>query len=191
MSRNPFCRNEPLRVRLRAPSAGDFEERLRFLADPEAREGLVTLVPPTRELARERCQRQARQNLKEAGDFVIELLDGRFIGVIGYYQLDWKNRTAMLGTWLGKAYQGQGYGTEAKALLLDFLFYELGLHSVGVEIGAFHVGAIRGCEKLGFQPEGRRRSAFFRFGRFHDMLVYGLLRSEWEERSPPATVSPF
>jgi hypothetical protein len=49
--------------------------------------------------------------------------DDRFIGVVGVDHIDWVNRTGETGSELSEAsFRGQGYGTEAKFLLLEYFF---------------------------------------------------------------------
>ena len=45
--------------------------------------------------------------------------------------------------------------------------------------------AIHVYERVGFRHEGTKREAYFRHGRYHDMLAMAILRSDWEaqERS--------
>ena len=41
--------------------------------------------------------------------------------------------------------------------------------------------AIGSYEKCGIQLEGTFREELFRFGKYYDILVMGLLRKDWEE----------
>jgi len=42
-----------------------------------------------------------------------------------------------------------------------------------------NVGAIRAYIKAGFIAEGIMRQAFYRDGKFHDKIVMGILREQW------------
>ena len=75
---------------------------------------------------------------------------------------------------------GQGYGYEAAQLALAFAFHELNLHRVQVTVFSYNERSIALFEKLGFQREGVFRERLQRDGQRHDMLLYGLLRPEWE-----------
>jgi RimJ/RimL family protein N-acetyltransferase len=77
---------------------------------------------------------------------------------------------------------GQGYGYEAAQLALAFAFDELNLHRVTTTVFSYNERSIALVEKLGFRTEGAFREFLHRDGRRHDMLLYGLLRPEWEAR---------
>jgi RimJ/RimL family protein N-acetyltransferase len=76
--------------------------------------------------------------------------------------------------------RGQGYGSEAMALVLDYAFDVVGVHRVELDVYAYNEGAIRAYERLGFVHEGRLREVLLWDGERHDALVMSLLRPEWE-----------
>ncbi|QLH84037.1 GNAT family N-acetyltransferase [Halosimplex pelagicum] len=103
--------------------------------------------------------------------------DTRPIGAVSVECVDY--RRPELGYWLVPAVHGQGYGTEAVGLAIDYVFRSYDKPAVGA--GAFdHNDASRGLlESLGFTEEGRRRKFMFVDGAHRDMVQYGLLREEW------------
>ncbi|MFQ5791226.1 MAG: GNAT family N-acetyltransferase [Acidobacteriota bacterium] len=117
--------------------------------------------------------------------FVIALREGdTCIGTTGCHNIDWRNRCAELGIVIGKRdYLGKGYGTEAVDLLLGFSFRELNLHRVFLRVFDFNERAVQAYRKCGFVEEGRLREAFFREGRYHDILLMGILEEEYRSRS--------
>ena len=55
--------------------------------------------------------------------------------------------------------------------------------AVGASAFGFN-GTSRGLlESLGFVEEGRRRKFMFVDGEYRDMVHYGLLRAEWDDRA--------
>jgi RimJ/RimL family protein N-acetyltransferase len=106
------------------------------------------------------------------------------IGTIGCHNIDWRSRSAELGVVIGRReYVGKGFGTEATRLLLGFCFDELNLHRVFLRVFDFNQRAIRSYLKCGFREEGRLRQAFFRDGRYHDIVLMGLLEDEFRSRT--------
>ena len=102
-------------------------------------------------------EQQARAWLKPGRNevrFAIEL-DGRLIGGAGYYRRP--SGTAELGFWLGRAWWGRGYATEATTAVLEHGFAAGRLpgftssHFVDNNASA---GVLR---KLGFEATGRCR----------------------------------
>lgn len=86
-----------------------------------------------------------------------------------------------MGIAIGKAWQGKGYGTDAMKTLIDFIFQYIAVQKIKLQVFSFNQAAIRSYEKCGFTKEGTLRQEIFRFGTFHDILLFGLLRSEWEK----------
>jgi RimJ/RimL family protein N-acetyltransferase len=73
---------------------------------------------------------------------------------------------------------GRGYVTEAVQLLVDYLFATKREHRIHLVIVPGNDASRRIAEKCGFVLEGTVRGAFFNGGRNHDVLLYGLLRSD-------------
>jgi RimJ/RimL family protein N-acetyltransferase len=81
-----------------------------------------------------------------------------------------------------RANWARGYGYDAGELALAFAFDELNLHRVTATVFSYNERSIALVEKLGFRREGAFREFLQRDGERHDMLLYGLLRPEWEAR---------
>jgi RimJ/RimL family protein N-acetyltransferase len=115
--------------------------------------------------------------------FAIELKNGgTYLGGCGVHGIDAKNRNAMVGLFLGKEHCGKGYGTDALQVLVRFCFQEINLNRVKLGVFSFNKRAIRCYEKVGFRTEGVLRQEIYRNGRYHDTVLMGMLRSEWDSR---------
>jgi RimJ/RimL family protein N-acetyltransferase len=75
----------------------------------------------------------------------------------------------------------KGFGTEALALLLDYLFLEKELTRVGFTTWSGNPRMIKVGEKLGFSLEARIRRCIYVFGDFYDKIQMGILKEEWKE----------
>ncbi len=116
--------------------------------------------------------------------FAIELKDEKvFIGTIAVYLVNWNNGTCHVGISIGPDFQGKSYGTDAMEVLLNFIFNYMNVNKVKLQVFAYNQRAIGSYEKCGFQLEGTFREELFRFGKYHDILVMGLLRKDWEGTS--------
>lgn len=110
------------------------------------------------------------------------VLSDELVGLIDIGGISWQHGVGWLGVAIGdRANRGRGYGTEAVTLLLDFAFRELNLYRVQLNVFSYNTAAIRVYEKLGFTQEGILRQALHRDGQRYDILMYGLLRPEWEK----------
>ncbi|MBT2649785.1 GNAT family N-acetyltransferase [Bacillus sp. ISL-34] len=84
---------------------------------------------------------------------------GQIVGVAGYNQINWSNKTTYIGYWLGEEYQGNGIMTRVAKALTDYAFKELKLDKVEIRV-ALENKKSRGIpERLGFVNEGCIRQA--------------------------------
>ena len=79
----------------------------------------------------------------------------------------------------------KGLGSDVVQLLLREAFEQLNLHRVGWWTYAENEGSLALARKMGFREEGRMREAVFFDNRFHDGVVLGLLRDEYERSKRP------
>lgn len=106
---------------------------------------------------------------------------GEPLGNMGLHAIDFRNGTAELGIMLGeKEHWGQGLGTEAVSLGLDFGFTALGLNVIRLRALSHNTRAIRCYEKAGFRLAGRFRQAHRIAGRHVDEVLMDILASEFK-----------
>ncbi|MFO7952910.1 MAG: GNAT family protein [Bacillota bacterium] len=116
---------------------------------------------------------------------LIDLDHDELIGTGGLLNVNHINRCAELGTFIGnKNYWGQGYGTEAVQLLLDFAFNLLNLNSIYLFTFSFNHRAIKCYEKCGFKEVGRRREGYLVGANKYDVVIMDILASEFTGKIP-------
>ncbi len=177
------------RVRLRRIERADLPRMAEWMNDPQVREGLANVYPFG--LVHEEQWFEGMLKLEPAAQpFAIEA-KGRsrsqwmLIGAVGFHGVDWRNRSAEAGIFIGrKDLWNQGYGTDALRALARWGFAELNVNRVWLRVYEDNARAIRSYEKVGFRPEGRLRQDRFHRGRYFDTIVMALLR---EEFGAPAT----
>ena len=74
----------------------------------------------------------------------------------------------------------RGIGQRVMRLVIDHIFDTLGAHKIYLDTLDHNHRGQHIYEKLGFVQEGRLRESFRMGEARHDMLLYGLLRSEWK-----------
>ena len=79
-----------------------------------------------------------------------------------------------------KTQWGQGFGTEATQLALDYAFTALNLHSVMLTVRSFNDRGMRAYERAGFRAFGRRREARQLAGQRYDVIYMECLASEFQ-----------
>jgi [ribosomal protein S5]-alanine N-acetyltransferase len=110
------------------------------------------------------------------------------IGVTGLSDFSRRDRRAVVGTWLGRAYWGTGANRKSKALISWLAFRVLGIERLGAYADLENPRSQAALTGLGFAREGILRR-WHRHGELaHDVILYSWLKEEWE-RSPLATES--
>jgi len=119
------------------------------------------------------------QRQKKAFELGIELRETHsIIGMISLMNIDWKNKNAELGYWLGKKYWKKGIMTEAIQLLLQYGFTTSKLERVYAKVLHPNIASAKLLEKSGFRYEGKLRRSTLRRGKWYDDLCYGILKNE-------------
>ena len=116
--------------------------------------------------------------------FAIRLIENdQIIGSFHVTEIEWPNQNGWFSIGLGgKGTRGQGYGTEALTLGLDFAFNDLNLHRLSLGVFSYNEAAIRLYKRLGFVHEGTQREFIYRAGARYDIEMFGMLAHEWRER---------
>jgi [ribosomal protein S5]-alanine N-acetyltransferase len=113
-------------------------------------------------------------------DFVIVDAGRGPIGVTGLSEFSHRDRRAVLGTWLGRAYWGTGANQRSKALIAWLAFRVLGLERLGAYADLENPRSQAALAGLGFVREGVLRRWHRHGEQVHDVLLYSWLRDEWE-----------
>ena len=107
----------------------------------------------------------------EAAEFTIyDRSDSAAIGTCGLFQIGHTHGTAKFGIVVGER-RGQGLGTEATRLALDFGFHVLQLRNVLLEALDWNVAGLTAYERAGFRRIGIRRGAVLSGGRPTDVVL--------------------
>ncbi|MFE3886484.1 GNAT family N-acetyltransferase [Streptomyces lydicus] len=109
---------------------------------------------------------------------VIRTKDGERIGTVSYQRSGRIGGFTVGGAIGSPELWRRGYGAEAVVLLVDYLFHQLDAHRVQVTTAGYNKGVIRLMTKTPFVVEGILRDHCYLDGRFHDAIVWGLLRDE-------------
>lgn len=117
---------------------------------------------------------------RESVTYAITLRENRaVIGAAGLI-LDQANETAELGYWIGSAWWGRGYASEAARALLGWGFAKLGLHRIHASHFPRNPASGAVLRKIGMRHEGRLREHILKWGEHLDLERYGILRTEFE-----------
>jgi len=171
-------------VRLRAIERQDLPLFVAWLNDPEVRQNLLVNIPLSQAQEDGWFDRMLARPLEEQPlGIEVRTPEGwRLVGNCSFFDLDWRNRCCEIGIFIGdKEYWGRGYGTQVMQLMLKYGFNTLNLNRVYLRVYESNPRGIKCYEKAGFRHEGRLRQAIFQDGRYIDLLMMSVIRSEWSE----------
>ena len=103
------------------------------------------------------------------------------IGMASISSLDFKNSVANLNIKIkSNEYKGKGIGTRTIRVLIKYCFDELNLNCLTANILEYNNLSQKLFEKCGFKNDGILRSRIYKRGKYHNILSYSLLRSEYQ-----------
>jgi ribosomal-protein-serine acetyltransferase len=108
---------------------------------------------------------------------------GKMVGKVGYNYFDWNDQKTEIGYWLGASFQGKGLVTQSCRVLIDHAFNKLKLNRIEIRCGVENKKSRKIPERLGFREEGIIRQAEWLHDHFIDLVIYGMLASEWRDKN--------
>jgi RimJ/RimL family protein N-acetyltransferase len=152
------------RLELRLPTDDDLLALMRVAREGIMEEGQIRFKVPWHELPSPAFERQfLTHSWKMRGSWtpsswslgLAVVADRQPIGLQAVFaQAFAVRRTVGSGSWLGRAYQGKGYGTEMRAAILALAFDGLGAEVADSGYLVGNVASARVSAKLGYEPNG-------------------------------------
>lgn len=130
-------------------------------------------------------EKEYLENVEKSADKrtfnIVNLEDDKLIGTIGLERINWIERSAVLGIFIGdNDFRSNGYGTEAIKLLLEYGFKYINLHSIRLDLLSVNERAHKCYLKCGFKDTGASREQIFLNGKYYDKLHMDILENEFE-----------
>jgi RimJ/RimL family protein N-acetyltransferase len=169
------------RIILRPIKVEDTSLFFKWLNDPKIIELVGFYLPITEMQEKKWIEEQGRQHTPSEIVFVIEFISElKPIGFCSLNKINYKDRHAELTVIIGESnFWGKGLGNEIGGLIIKYAFNQLNLNRLYTGVYAFNKRSLKSIVKLGFKKEGQQRQAVFKNGAYHDNILFGLLRSEW------------
>ncbi len=165
-------------VNLRPFSKADIPTLTRWINDPGIRDFIAAYLPQTEKQEEEWFNKLGSSDKNIV--LGIETKDGTLIGSMGVHEINWRDRVCSTGALIGEyEYWGKGYGTDAKMILLDYIFNRLNLHKVCSAVIEFNKRSLHYSLHCGYKIEGRKRKHIFCQGRYWTRIELGLFREDW------------
>jgi len=112
--------------------------------------------------------------------FTVEDVEGNNVGGISFHSRHRKNGTFTIGLDIDAPYRRKGYGRDAMRILMRYAFHERRYQKCNSGCVDVNEPSIQFHKNLGFVEEGRRRRHIFFNGQFHDDILFGLTREEFD-----------
>ena len=172
------------RLTLRAARMSDAQDMYDYSRDPEVARHVLWEAHASVRQTRGYLRYLLRQyRAGQPGTFVIELTaEKRVIGTIGLMWMQAENRSAEIGYSLGRDYWNRGLMTEALGALLAFCFDTLRLNRVEAQHETDNPASGAVMRHAGMRHEGLLRQRIYNKGRFTDVELYAILRTDYQAR---------
>jgi RimJ/RimL family protein N-acetyltransferase len=146
----------------------------RWMNQPDVRRGLNQIgiaSPQSQEKwVQENLERSAAEEPQAVEFTIYDRSDSEPVGTAGLFDISHAQGTAKFGIAIGDR-RGQGIGTEATRLTLDFAFHVLQLRNVLLETLAWNGAGLKAYERAGFRRIGVRRGARLSGGQPTDVVL--------------------
>jgi [ribosomal protein S5]-alanine N-acetyltransferase len=171
------------RLRLRMFCIEDVPEVARLAGNRAIADTTISIPHPMSEeqarewvLARTAVELKARQRAFA----ITRTQDGRMVGAVSLRDMDTHHAKAELGFWIGVEFWGCGYASEAVCRMIQFGFESLPLNRIYAHHMVRNPASARVLERAGLNVEGLLRQSVRKWGRFEDVVIRSILRSDWE-----------
>ncbi len=181
------------RLLLRAPRIRDAGDVFAYSRDPEV--ARFVMWEPHQSVGESRSflrSLQKKNREGQPGTFIIEdKQSGRAVGTIGFMWIDADHSSCEIGYSLARSCWNRGYMTEALKEVIRFSFETLRLNRVEGQHDVRNPASGAVMRHAGMRCEGLLRQRLFNKGSFADVMLYAILRKDWDEdRSGPQTPAP-
>lgn len=103
------------------------------------------------------------------------------IGELSIFDIDEANKKAGFRISMASiSLTGKGYGTEATKIVLRFVFEQLQLNRLQLEVFSHNLRGIRAYEKVGFVKEGVLRQSLYYNDAYSDEIIMALLKCDFK-----------
>lgn len=173
------------RIMLREYRREDLEYMRTWVNDPEVTKSLSEqfIYPHSMDKTESYLESMLEGTADQIGFVIADKETEEYIGQIDLFRTSWIHRSTEMGIVIGnKDVQSKGYGADAIQTLQRFLFMELNMNRLQLDVNDDNDRAIRCYRKCGFKEEGRLRQRRFVNGEYRDIIIMSILREEYLER---------
>jgi len=180
-----FTAIETTRLRLRHFVDSDLLAFMAYRNDPEvARYQSWDSINEAEARAFIQEQKEIQPGIPGQGfQIAIELKEtGVLIGDCYFTMNELDSLQAEIGFTLSRAFQGQGFATEAVSCFLNYAFLTFNLHRIIAITDCENTASVALLERLGMRREGHFLKNVWFKGKWGDEYLYAILEEEWQSK---------
>ena len=98
-----------------------------------------------------------------------------FAGYLGVKNINYIHKTADFGIILAKEFRGKGLGKEAMEMFFDYLFRQINIRKIKLEVLEDNDIAINLYKRIGFKEEGRKVEEYWQDGKYKNVVLMYLI----------------
>jgi RimJ/RimL family protein N-acetyltransferase len=167
-------------VRLRPIEEADLDLLSRFDTDPSARGPYQPSNFRSPHARRRRWEEDGSLGA-DSGQLAVALPDRTLAGIVAWRSIPTGGPEVgclEIGVLLFAEHRGQGHGTAAQRLLVEYLFATTLANQLQAITSVENIAEQKALERIGFRREGIMRGLAFNGGRWHDGVLYARLRGD-------------
>ena len=174
---------ETPRLILRRIAMSDAKDIFAYSCDEEVARHVLWSAQKDISEARDYCRFMMRKyRYDEPSSWgIIEKKTGKLVGTIGFMDYNEDNATVEVGYSLARWLWNGGYMTEALACVIDYAFEKMDINRIEAQHELTNPSSGRVMEKCGMRKEGELRQRLYNKGKFVDVALYAILRSDWRK----------
>lgn len=116
--------------------------------------------------------------------------DGEMIGSVGITITSEYDHKGALGYKVGSRWWDQGYSSEAAGAVIDYMFRNTDIERIDSFCSVENLASKKVMERVGMHYEGLLRHYYKIRDGFHDCILCGIIREEWERTARPLPPLP-
>jgi RimJ/RimL family protein N-acetyltransferase len=103
-----------------------------------------------------------------------------FAGYLSLQKINYINRNGDFGIILLKRFRGKGYSTDAMKLFFSYIFEQINLRKIKLEVLKENNKAIKIYKDIGFKEEGIFKEHIYQDGKYKDLVLMSLFSTDFK-----------
>lgn len=120
-------------------------------------------------------------NTKDVSTAICLKETDELIGCIFLNDINLLNRSGHCPVFISSKFQGKGYATQARILILQYAFYERGLNRIVAYVNENNISSLRVLEKCGYKIEGFMRQSRYQEGLLINQYILSILKEDFDK----------